>query len=110
LGRRLILVAFALSLSCSTKNHREEAPLSADELYLVDAYVRVRTAGSFYPYQKPAADSLLTMLSGTVDTVRVARTIAELNATPERWAQIVETIENRITGRDSTSASESTGD
>jgi hypothetical protein len=83
--------------------------LSSDELYLIDSYLSVRHAGSFHPYQRAVADSLLDRLAGEVDTLRVARTISALNATPERWALVLKTIEDRLTGRDSTSASEPAG-
>jgi hypothetical protein len=41
--------------------------------------------------------------------LRVERTITALNATPERWAFILQTIEDRVSTRDSTSASKAAG-
>ncbi len=113
LCRRRVFVAaiVATLLSCGTRQHPQPSPLSPDEQYLVDAYISVRRAGSYYPYQRTIADSLLTMLSGSVDTVRVARTIASLNATPERWSFVLQVIEDRLSGRsDSTTTSEPPGD
>jgi hypothetical protein len=99
----------AALLSCGRKESRQPSPLSTDELYLVDAYLKVRTAGAFYPNQPHVADSLLARLAGEVDTLRVERTITALNATPERWAFILQTIEDRVSTRDSTSASKAAG-
>jgi hypothetical protein len=39
----------------------------------------------------------------------VARTIATLNAAPERWALVFKTIEDRLSHRDSTRTSEPPG-
>ena len=83
--------------------------MSTDELYLVDAYLSIRHAGSFHTYQRAVADSLLDSLAGEVDTLRVARIISTLNATPERWAVVLQTIEDRLSGRDSTRTSEPAG-
>jgi len=111
LPRRCIVAAaiVATLLSCGTKNRPQPSPLSADELYLVDAYIQVRRAGAYHPYQRSIADSLLSRLAGTVDTVRVARTMASLNASPERWALVLRTIEERLSARDSTATSETPG-
>jgi hypothetical protein len=111
LWRRLSITAVLVAalLACGQKESAPPSPLSADELYLIDAYLSVRRAGSFHPYQRAVADSLLDSLAARVDTVRVARTIAALNATPERWAMVFQTIEDRLTGRDSTAASEAAG-
>ncbi len=96
-------------MSCGQKQNREPSPLSTDELYLVDSYLRVRRAGAFHPYQRAIADSLLDSLATEVDTLRIARIITKLNATPERWAVVLQTIEDRLSGRDSTAASETPG-
>lgn len=108
LPRRSIVAAaiVATLLSCGTKNRPQPAPLNADERYLVDAYIQVRRAGAHHAFRRALSDSLLDRLAGTVDTVRVARTIASLNATPERWELVMRTIEDRLSGRDSTEASE----
>lgn len=75
----------------------------------MDSYLRVRRASTFHPQQTAIADSILTRLAGDIDTLRVAQTVTALNATPERWAFIFKTIEDRLAGRDSTSASEPAG-
>lgn len=106
-GRIFLVAVIATLLSCSTQHHPQPSPLSPDEEYLIDAYLSVRHAGSFYPYQPAIADSLLGHLAGTVDTVRVARTIASINATPDRWSYILQIIEDRLSGRDSTKQSSS---
>lgn len=88
-----VLVVF---FSCNAGEKPRDAALSPDEDYLVESYVRVRHAGALFPYQRVLADSLLDKLAGEVDTVRVARTIAALNANPERWTVIFATIEERM--------------
>jgi hypothetical protein len=99
-------VLVATVICCGSEKKPSNTALSPDERYLVDAYVRVRRAGALLPVQHEVADSLLTRLSGEVDTVRVARTIATLNATPERWSFILEKIEQSL-GERGTARSES---
>ncbi len=110
--RRLSVTALFLLalLSCGRKQEPQPSPLSADEKYLVDAYLSVRRTGAMHTYQRDLADRLLDSLAAEIDTVRVARTIAALNATPERWSFIFRTIEDRLAKRDSTATSETTGD
>ena len=106
---RFLAAAFiATIICCSAEEKSPDAGLSPDERYLVDAYVRVRRAGAFYPYQREIADSMLAHLAGVVDTVRVARTISSLNATPERWAFIFKSIEEAL-APPAAQPSESTG-
>lgn len=83
-------------VACGSREPAQPESLSPDESYLVDAYVRVRHASGFYPYQREIGDSLFTRLAGEIDTVRVARTVAALNATPERWNIVFERIEERL--------------
>jgi hypothetical protein len=92
--------------SCGQKQSPQPSPLSSDELYLIDAYIRVRRAGSLHTFQRELSERLLDSLAAEVDTLRVARTISALNATPERWALVYQTIEDRLSGRDSTRASQ----
>ncbi len=111
--RRWIVIEgalIALILSCGAEKQPPPSSLSPDELYLVDAYVRVRRAGAIFTTQRAVGDSLLAELAGDVDTLRVARTVASLNARPERWVFVFENIERRLTGSpDSTETSEPTG-
>lgn len=100
-------LALALFAACSAKEEPVETALSPDETYLVESYVRVRRAGALFPYQRVLADSLLDRLAGEIDTVRVARTTATLNANPERWTLIFQTIEARMS-ESSVQPSEST--
>lgn len=95
-------------LSCESEKKPPPAPLSPDERYLVDAYVRVRRAGALYPFQRERAESLLTSFSGKIDTLRVARTITALNAHPERWSFVFQSIEDKLSSAQSTAPSEST--
>ncbi|HXV14042.1 MAG TPA: hypothetical protein VEC56_07535, partial [Candidatus Krumholzibacteria bacterium] len=88
-----VLVLFA---ACSAKEKPADPGLSPDEVYLVESYVRVRRAGAMFPHQRVLADSLLDRMAGEIDTVRVARTTAALNASPERWALVFQAIEARM--------------
>jgi hypothetical protein len=89
-------VLIATVICCGAEDKSSNTTLSPDERYLVDAYVRVRRAGAMYPFQREAGDSVLDHLAGVVDTVRVSRAIASLNATPERWTFIFQTIEQEL--------------
>lgn len=102
-------VLLAALISCGRRENPEPLPLSSDERYLVDAYLRVRRAGALFPHQRAMADSILASLAGEVDTLRVARTVAALNADPERWGVVFHTIEDRLSTRDSTGTSEPAG-
>jgi hypothetical protein len=101
-------VLIATVICCGAEKKASNTTLSPDERYLVDAYVRVRRAGALLPNQPQAGDSVLAHLAGDVDTVRVARAIASLNATPERWTFIIEKIEEAL-GVSPEARSESTG-
>jgi len=64
------LVRFHSGLSAETVYRRffsVHPELSADELYLVDAYIQVRRAGAYHPYQRSIADSLLSRLGSRAD-------------------------------------------
>jgi len=104
----LAAVLVATVICCGSEKKPSNAALSPDERYLVDAYVRVRRAGALLGVQHHVADSLLTRLSGQVDTLRVSRTIAALNASPERWTVILQKIEDSL-GDSRAAESESTG-
>jgi hypothetical protein len=104
----LVVAAVLVFLAaCHAKEKPLNPALSPDENYLVESYIRVRRAGALFPYQRVLADSLLDRLAGEVDTVRVARTTAALNANPERWTLIFQTIEDRM-GNPHAQPSEST--
>jgi hypothetical protein len=70
--------------------------LTEDEQYLIDAYVDVKRARSNYPHNPVVAESLFTVLDSTIDSVRIANTIQDVNETPERWLLILEEIENQL--------------
>ena len=97
----LICLAVALSLangSCKGGDKDGTGPtsLSEDERYLIDAYVDVKRARSNYPHNPVVAESLFTVLDSTIDSVRIANIIRDVNRTPERWLPILEEIENQL--------------
>jgi hypothetical protein len=102
-------VLVATVICCGSQKKPANTALSPDERYLVDAYVRVRRAGALLPVQHQVGDSLLTRLAGEVDTVRVSRAVAALNATPERWTFILQKIQDSLDTNPGAARSESTG-
>ena len=95
----LICLAAALALatgSCEDGDGTGPLALSEDEKYLIDAYADVKRARSNYPHNPVVAESLFTVLDSTIDSVRIANTIRDVNKTPERWRFIFEEIENRL--------------
>jgi hypothetical protein len=97
----MLLLAIALTgcaiMACDGKSSQSESvTFTDDEHYLIEAYVEIRRARSHYPHQPAVGDSVLAELSATVDTVRVARTIAALNLEPDRWAAVYQEIEDRL--------------
>ncbi len=93
----LIAVAGCAIIACDRKSDQLEfEQFSTDETFLIDAYVEVKRAGSYYPYQAAIAESLFVGLTGSIDTLRVARVIATLNENPDRWVDIYEEIEERL--------------
>lgn len=85
-------------MACGQKSSQKESDVvfTPDELYFIQAYVDVRRARAYYPYQPAVGDSVFAGLSASVDTVRVARVIAALNRDPDRWAAVYKEIEERL--------------
>lgn len=97
-GSRLAAVlAIALIVSCAgPDNKTAPAPFTDDENYLIESYVEVRRARSFYAYDVAEAESLFTHLEAKIDTVRIARATAALNSEPDRWLDVFAEIERRL--------------
>lgn len=72
--------------------------LSENEVYLVDSYVKVRQASDMHSVNALKSDSLFAALDSTIDTLRIANTIRELNMDPDRWVLVFRNIEEK-TGR-----------
>ena len=70
-----------------------QAELSEDEAYLVEIYRNIADARNQHPVNYLKSESLFTMLDSTIDTLRIANTIQELNDAPDRWILILQTIE-----------------
>jgi hypothetical protein len=93
----LIVLAGCAIMACNPESSQPESvEFTADELYLIEAYVEVRRARSYFPHQPALAESLFTELGARVDTARVAHTIAALNLDPDRWAVVFKEIEERL--------------
>lgn len=87
----------------------EEAAFTPDELYLIEAYTSIRRAQWRFPTNPVAAESLFVLLETGIDTVRVNRTIDELNRTPARWGKVFEEIQDRLSKTDRERELEETG-
>ncbi len=90
-------VAVAIA-SCGRQgaDRADSQELSKDELYLIDAYVDVLHARSYYPHKPAVADSFFAVLDSTIDSVRIANIIRDVNQEPERWVVIFEAIERKL--------------
>jgi hypothetical protein len=96
MGVYALLLSCAI-IACNNESSQPESPeFTADESYLIDSYVAVKKARSYYPYQSAVGDSLFAGLSASIDTVRIERTITALNQTPDRWARVYQAIEDRL--------------
>ncbi len=100
--RRLcLIVSLGLVVVCSSycttpDNETSIAELSPDETYLVDAYVQVAVARDAYSISPLKSDSLFAALESTIDTLRIANTIRDLNRDPDRWLLVYQFIERRL--------------
>ena len=98
--RFLITILGALLIShaaCTDKGSQlEQSKMSDDEKYLVLIYAQLRYAESFYPDQPEIAESLFTKMHSSMDSVRIANTITELNKTPNRWVLVFREIEEML--------------
>ena len=89
-----VVTVVLLSSYCSGRGkHADTQSLTADETYLVDAYVHVAAASKLHAVNYLKSDSLFTVLDSTIDTTRIANTIRELNANPDRWLLVFKSIE-----------------
>jgi hypothetical protein len=89
-----VLLLIALLSHCSEEGKQPKmTPLSQDEEYLVHAYTRVLEARSLASINALRAESLFARLDSTIDTLRIANTIRELDRDPDRWIIVFENIE-----------------
>ena len=108
---RLICVTALVFLSSYCTDPEKQTkivPLSADERYLVDTYVRISHAQEMHAISAVKSDSLFAWMDSTTDTSRVARTIRGLNQDPDRWLVIFTAIEKDLeepTGEDNSEQS-----
>jgi len=100
IGKRTMRAAMALAigivLSCGSKDTPAPVQFTDDENYLIDAYVRVKRAGSYTIERPTLAESLYVYLGAVTDSVRIAQAVVTLNAAPDRWLDVFQEIENRM--------------
>jgi len=101
LSRQLRRIVGVLSLVIVTsyctpnENQTEIMELSPDEDYLVDFYLAVREASDLFSVNALTSDSSFAAIDSTIDTLRIANTIRELNADPDRWVLVFRSIEEK---------------
>jgi hypothetical protein len=98
IGRVALVMALAsVSCYCTRPDGETKNPApTADETYLIDAYVRITQAREAESVSYLKSDSLFAALDSTVDTTRIANTIRALNADPDRWLVVFERIEQAL--------------
>lgn len=90
-----VILVTCLSSYCTSPDKQTEInPLTDDEAYLVDAYVRVAKARELASVTPLKSDSFFAPLDSTVDTTRIANTIRALEKDPDRWILIFQSIEH----------------
>jgi len=100
LRRPVSTLAVLAVLACSHEPDPAQAPLTPDELYLIEAYTSIRRAEWRFSTEPVAAESLFVLLEAGIDTVRVNRTVDELNRTPARWGKVFDEIQDRLNKTD----------
>jgi hypothetical protein len=89
-----------LSSYCAHRdNQAENAPLTSDEIYLVESYARIEAARALSAVNHAKAESLFAALDSTIDRSRVSNTIRTLNADPDRWLAVYRGIEKNMGDR-----------
>ena len=93
----LVAALAFVSSYCTQKGKKtENVGLSPDESCLVDAYVRIAAARDLRAVTYEESESLFAVLGSTVDTSRISRAIQTLNADPERWIFIFQSIDQAM--------------
>lgn len=96
---RIFLVAalvFVSSYCTNGESQTEIAPLSEDEAYLVDTYVRLAEARDLHSVTYFKSESLFAAIDSTMDSLRIANTIRDLSLDPERWLLVFRSIEQTM--------------
>lgn len=91
----VLALVVASSYCTNEKDRTKVTQLSEDEAYLVDAYVQVAAARDLYSVNYLKSESLFTLLDSTIDTLRIANTIRELDRDPDRWLLVFTSIEKK---------------
>lgn len=74
----------------------ENVRLTPDESYLVETYLRVVEARDARPLTYEKSESLFIVLSASIDTTRISRTVRALDADPDRWVLVFRSIERAM--------------
>jgi len=100
LSRVLVVVSLVLVSSYCTRpeNQTTNQRLTPDETYLVDTFVKISQTRDLYELNPFKSDSLFAVLDSTVDTLRIARTMRHLEADPDRWALVFQSITDKTAG------------
>jgi hypothetical protein len=93
---KIVFVALLVFVSsyCSNPDKQiENVPLTPDESYLVDVYVRIDEARELRGANYEKSESLFAVLDSTIDRDRLSNTISRLNSDPDRWIAVYREIE-----------------
>jgi len=96
---RICLVAalvFVSSYCTDGESQTEIKEISEDEAYLVDTYVKLVQARDLHSVTYLKSDSLFAVIDSTIDSLRIANTIRQLNQDPDRWVLIFRSIEQAM--------------
>jgi len=98
LGRYLCVLALVFVSSYCTPPEQQTkiSDLTADELYLVGAYVQVVQAHELHSISYLESESLFAAVDSTIDRTRIANTIQQLEETPDRWLLVFKKIEQDL--------------
>ena len=98
LGRYFCVLALVLVSSYCTEPEQQIkiSDLTADELYLVGAYVQVVQAQEMRSISYLESESLFVAVDSTIDTTRIANTIQQLETNPDRWLLIFRKVEQDL--------------
>jgi hypothetical protein len=93
----VIALVTCLSSYCTSPDKQTKImALQADEVYLVDSYVRIASAHDLAAATPLKSESLFAALDSTIDSTRIANTIRALDQDPDRWILVYRTIEDSL--------------
>jgi len=81
---------------CGRSSPPSEKSLGPDELYLARLYATIVTARKAWGSDPARAESLFAVVDSTIDSLRIANTMRELDRKPYRWLLVYREIERLL--------------